>query len=384
MGSRKTIVVLTKLAGYMARVEAARTRCNGLQIMTMGQLAARLAGGFLQPIDPDTLRDAVREALGAVDLGELEPIKNLPGMTRAAVSTLDKLWRAGIELSDETHPRLRAIRKLEMEVLRRLPASMKRPKELVDLACDRMHYAEIVLGPIEIQGHSEMSPAWRPLLSALSETVPLFWIAGPRHVPDWLTGTRVEIRIEAPSRVQPILFSCANPQHEVLEAFRWVRKILASETARPEEIAIAAASPADFDDHVLALAHEANIPIHFAHGTKAVAERDGQTAAALAEVLIKGISQERVRRLFALVHSNSPMLQELPRDWAHVLPPDAPLTALERWEQVFTQLDTSDWPEGVDRSTIVMDVLRLLAKWRRRSRRETAFRHRPGSVAAST
>jgi len=36
---------------------------------------------------------------------------------------------------------------------------------------------------------------------------------------------------------------------------------LPSGTARPEEIAIAAASPADFDDHVLALAREANIPI---------------------------------------------------------------------------------------------------------------------------
>jgi len=83
------------------------------------------------------------------------------------------------------------------------------------------------LGPIEIHGHSEMSPAWRPLLGALSETVPLFWVAGPRHVPDWLRDTRVEIRIEAPSGAQPILFSCATPQHEVLEAFRWVRKLLA-------------------------------------------------------------------------------------------------------------------------------------------------------------
>ena len=152
MSLRKTIAVLTRLAGYTARVDAARTGCSGLQIMTMGQLAARLAGGFLQPIDPDTLRDTVREALATVDLGELEPIKNLPGMIRAAVSTLDKLWRAGIELGDETHPRLRAIRKLEMEVLRRLPPSMKRPKELVDLACDRMHYAKIeALGKEELR-----------------------------------------------------------------------------------------------------------------------------------------------------------------------------------------------------------------------------------------
>jgi hypothetical protein len=76
---RRTVVVHTKLAGHIARVAAARADENGVQIMTMGQLAARLAGGLLRPVDPDTLRDAVRDALPAVAMGELESIKNLPG-----------------------------------------------------------------------------------------------------------------------------------------------------------------------------------------------------------------------------------------------------------------------------------------------------------------
>src|SRR5450759_3387864 len=79
---RRTIVVHTRLAGHMARVEAARAGAHGIQILTMGQLAARLAGGFLAPIDPDCLRAAVREALPETDLGELENIKTLPGMLR--------------------------------------------------------------------------------------------------------------------------------------------------------------------------------------------------------------------------------------------------------------------------------------------------------------
>jgi hypothetical protein len=48
VGARKTIVVHTRLAGHMARIDAARGSQSGLQIVTMSQLAARLAGGFLQ------------------------------------------------------------------------------------------------------------------------------------------------------------------------------------------------------------------------------------------------------------------------------------------------------------------------------------------------
>ena len=358
---RRTVVVHTTLAGHTARVAAARAGENGVQIMTMGQLAARLAGGLLRPIDPDALRDAIREALPAVSLGELEPIKDLPGMVRAAVTTLDKVWRAGIDLSIEEHPRLKAIYALESEVLRRLPPSMKRPKDLVELACSRLTHAKAAIGPMEIQGHSEMSPCWRPLLSKLAETVPVSWNAGSRHVPAWLSKTKVKILTQAANQPNPVLSSCTHPQHEVIEAFRWVRKLLAG-GIRPDEIALTAASAADFDDHVLALSREANIPIHFVHGVKAVVGRDGQTACALAEITVKGISQERVRRLFNLLPSSTPALRDLPHDWMRVLPMDAPLTTLERWERVFAKVAAADWPNGIDRSSIVLDALRLLAK----------------------
>src|SRR5271165_1418716 len=104
---------------------------------------------------------------------------------------------------------------------------------------------------------------------------------------------QIEIRRTAPNDIIPILNSCATPQHEVLEAFRWMRALLAEGKAKPEQIGIAAASPADFDDHVLALPHDANIPLHFVHGIKAAATPDGQTAAALADILVKGISKPR-------------------------------------------------------------------------------------------
>ena len=51
MTAGRTVVVHTRLAGHVARVEAARRKASGVQIMTMEQLAGRLAGGFIQPIE---------------------------------------------------------------------------------------------------------------------------------------------------------------------------------------------------------------------------------------------------------------------------------------------------------------------------------------------
>lgn len=358
---RRTIVVHTRLAGHMARVDAARAGTHGVQILTMDQMAARLAGGFLAPINPDSLRDAVREALPETDLGEIEKIKNLPGMVRATVRTLDKIWRANIDLSSSSHPRLRALAALEQKILRRLPPSMRTPKALVDLARLRIAHATVVLGSIEVHGHSEMPVCWRPLLLALADVVPVAWVAGPRSVPDWIDGKNIEVRRTQPTNATPKLFSCATPQHEILEAFRWMRALLAEGKARPEQIAIAAASPADFDDHVLALAQDANLPIHFVQGIKAVSTADGQTAAALADVLVKGISQQRVQRLFQRLHGTA-AIADLPQGWARVVPADAPLATVERWEQAFAQAMPSDWPGSVDRSKLVLDILRVLEK----------------------
>jgi hypothetical protein len=132
---RRTLVVHTTLAARAMRVVAARASALGLQVLPMEHLAARLAGGFIQPIDLEVLQDAVNDALARTHLGELEDIKALPGMVRAAVGTLEKVWRAGFDLTSlPQQPRLKALASLEQEVLRRLPAAMKRPAELVSLA----------------------------------------------------------------------------------------------------------------------------------------------------------------------------------------------------------------------------------------------------------
>ena len=196
-----------------------------------------------------------------------------------------------------------------------------------------------------------MSLCWRPLLLALADIVPIGWIAGPRHVPAWLEGTKIRvIRSEAKSPAVA-LFSCANPHHEALEAVRWARSLLASGTARPEEIAITAASPADFDDHVMALAGDAN-PAHSfrarREGRHLSRRTNGWSPCGSA---VKGISQERVRRLFALLHGTSKAINRSAAG-IHVCCQWMPRS--QHWndgEKVFAQAG-GDWPEDVFRSVL--------------------------------
>ena len=116
--ARHTVIAHSLLRMRELRLEAARGRRHGLQIMTFEQLAARLAGGVAQPVDDDALREAITAVLPGAALGELDGIKGLPGMVGAAADTLRKAWRAGVDLQERSgeHPRLHSIASLEVAV----------------------------------------------------------------------------------------------------------------------------------------------------------------------------------------------------------------------------------------------------------------------------
>jgi hypothetical protein len=264
-----TVITHSRLAWRHERAQAAVASHHGLHALPIEGLAARLAGGFLQPIDPDALKAAVTKALSA-DLGDLNRIKELPGFPRAAAATLSKAWTAGLNLAElaatagpEAASRLVAVARLEAEVIRHLPPSMCRPADLVRAALQRTSYARTLFGRIAIHGRTEMSPVWRPLIAALAAETEVQWIAGPRYVPSWVHELGIPV-MEAP-RENPNIHteSCASPRHEALEALRWARELIASRRARPEEIAIAAASLEEWDDHFLALSNMSSLDLHF-------------------------------------------------------------------------------------------------------------------------
>ncbi len=357
-----TIVLPNRHAWRVQRASTAEDSATGRRLTTMEQMAARLAGGFLQPIDPDALADAIAGAL-SMPLGELDGVKALPGFVRAASASLSRAWSAGIDLAAEeekaegkVRERISALRTLEREALARLPRNQSRPADLVSTALGRIGHASAIFGPITIIGRTEMSPVWRPLLTALNASMPVTWLAEARLVPAWLaaTGTRIETRDPESPTVRSL--SCASPRHEVLEAMRWVRSLL-SKGVSADQVAIAAASPQAWDDHMLAIAAAANIDVHFVHGRAALDTPEGQLAAALAEVLLRGLSQARMKRLVGLLRSRNPAFAKLPSDWWRALPEDAPLLDAASWgKAVVAATALSDY-----RSTLT-DLLDLLTK----------------------
>ena len=360
--SRSTRIVYGRFAMQEARLDAARRSHHGLQIMSFEQVAVRLAGGFVRAIDNDSLRAAIQAVLPATPMGELDAIKMLPGMIDAAADTLHKAWRADIDLASRAadHPRLEAIARLETAVLAELPSGMMRPIDIVAAARDRIDHAPALFGSMEIVGLTELSPCWRPLVNMLAKLIPMRWTAGPRSVPAWLDGSGVSVAqcdAEAPE-VQSV--SAATAYHEAIEALRWVRSLLASGVPL-SDIAIAAASPADYDDHFLALRADANIDLHFVHGLPVVTTRDGQAAAALADIIVRGISQPGLRRLATLCRESA-SLAALPDGWVHVLPGDAPLSTPSAWKQLLDRLVPSDWPDGMDHAPELRAVVDLLTE----------------------
>jgi hypothetical protein len=142
---------------------------------------------------------------------------------------------------------------------------------------------------------------------------------------------------------------------------RWARALLASGRAKPEEIAIAAASPAEWDDHFQALSEMAGIDLHFVHGRKALSTPEGQLAAALAEVLLRGFSQARMTRLIALLRSQNADFKIVPGNWWRDLPEDAPLLDAASWRDVLLAMSNPADPNSESVVRVLTSLTETLA-----------------------
>ena len=118
--TRQTSIVQGPLAYGMRRAAAARLGQSGLQILSVAQLAARLAGGFFRLATAEVLDPEIRGALAEGGFRQLEKVRALPGMTRAVGRTLRKAWHSEFNFlerqGDEPVPGLNAAKDHQIEV----------------------------------------------------------------------------------------------------------------------------------------------------------------------------------------------------------------------------------------------------------------------------
>ena len=328
------MVVDGPLALRMRRLDAAREGATGRQVLTLPLLAARLAGGFIGPATQEILYPVIRQALDAGGYEDIDKVSQLPGMPVAVLSALRDWWDMEVSASLPDNARLRDFVLLERRVRGTLPSGMLSPPDLTKTALERLHFAPKLVGAVTIQDVPDIKAVWRPLIQALCDVVPVRWIGSQHSGRDWFAG-EIETR---PSGAASLLSAdlCADPRSEVREALRWARALVTAGKASPDEIAISAASPAAWDDAFLVLSREAGLPVHFTHGIPALATREGQACAALADILLRGLSQERVRLLFARL-PRSPAKESLPSDWAKGLRRSAALTSPGLWRHALEQ-----------------------------------------------
>jgi hypothetical protein len=163
----------------------------GLQILNLPQVAARLAEGFTIAASAEQLEPAIQDALDEGGFDELERVRHLPGMTRAVLRTLRKIWAADFDVSAASrdgHRRIAEMLLIEARLKSRLPQAAMIPRDLRDAALKRVRHAPRIVGEIRIEGLSFVAPVWRPLIEALREVVAVEWIAPTEADAGWFHG----------------------------------------------------------------------------------------------------------------------------------------------------------------------------------------------------
>ncbi|APO69881.1 CRISPR/Cas system-associated protein (plasmid) [Rhizobium gallicum] len=332
MITRSTHIVDGLLALRSARATAAINGAIGREILTLPLLASRLAGGFTTPAGTDVLYPAIQAALAAAGFRDIAGIASLPGMPRAVLQSLASVWRTDIDLASLAHeaPRFGDLALIEARIRDCIPATHLLPRDLRDAAVKRAPYAHALLGSITLVGLVEVDPVWRPLLTAIAHVTDLSWDMPGGVEQPWFSGAIRKSPAPGPKHISAE--ASADPKSEVVEALRWARNLLSTGKVKAQDVAIAAPSTQDWDDHFLAYARSAALPVHFSHGVPALSTADGQTCAALADILGNGLTQERVWRLLRRL----PFASSLPEDWFAGIPRGAALRTLDQWREAMT------------------------------------------------
>src|SRR4029078_8762837 len=107
----------------------------------------------------------IKQRLAVGEFEDLEEVRDLPGMTRAVMSVLRKVWHADFDLREGEHAgkaRVKDLIAMEDHVRASLPAGALLAPDLSRVALVRIGTAPRVLGPVRLEGVHYVEPVWRP------------------------------------------------------------------------------------------------------------------------------------------------------------------------------------------------------------------------------
>ncbi len=358
---QRSVVLVDGLLAYrMQRAAAARSNSIGREVLMLPQLAARLCGEFIEMASPEVVYPLIRAALADEGLAKFNEIAGLPGMPRAVMAALRKVWDAGLDLHSLAGRggQLADLHRIEDAIRRQLSLPWLLPADLRDRAVARADRAPKMLGSVVLEGIVDIAPLWRPLVNSLVKHVPVEWRATGPVDRQWFLGRLVERRLSTPevSRVE----AAADNRSEVIEALRWARELLSTGDLAASEIAIASTSLSDYDEHMLVLRREAALPIHFSNGIPALSTAAGQSCAGLADILLRGLSQDRIRRVL-LSLPRAGVLNLLPVDWSKGIQSSASLNTVQQWETALAK-SRERRADGDLTERVLMPILERLKK----------------------
>lgn len=190
--SLHTALIGGRLAYVMRQDAAARANEFALQILTVPQLAARLAGGLKRPASLASIEAGIVTALARPDHPqELDAVYDKPGMTRALVRTLQNVWRAGFDLRATRYAdriRVRDLASIEDVIREKLEPSEYLLPDLERLARAQLRTARAVLGPLIIDGMHSIDRLWHGLINDLRLQVELAWQTPAGAYITWFKG----------------------------------------------------------------------------------------------------------------------------------------------------------------------------------------------------
>lgn len=366
---KTTLIVDNMLSMQEEKLKLAKENKLGVQVMFIEQFFERLAGGFLKTINYMQTQKVINKNVEKVELKEIKNISKLPGFSKATANTLFKVWLSDINKDDyKENSRFNDLMNISNELEKSLFPNIKLPKTIVELCNNNLDNIKNIFGDITFKNMTEIAPLWKNAILKIvtynkskKNDINFYWDSCHYKKPDWVNlenGFIVKDNIfKKTNNIKT--YSFATPREEISNVIRWAKELL-SKGVLPNEIAICSSMPNLYDSILFSIIENAELKIHFANGISIINSENGQEIASLIDILLRGVSQKKLKRLINLMkNDNNLLIKDLPENWEDNIPYEASLTTFERWDNILKNKKNLD----LNLKNILENILQILRSY---------------------